>query len=59
MRPLAALEKLMRLIKGTGELSREVRLPPGYRVDRSDPEVFLALPRWGGGRPLQRSGRHH
>ncbi len=41
MRPLAALEKLMRLIKGTGELSREVRLPPGYRVDCSDPDVLV------------------
>ena len=40
MRPFDALEKLMRLIKGTGS-SRELRLPPGYRVDRSDPEVLV------------------
>jgi hypothetical protein len=30
----------MRLIGGTGA-SREVRLPPGYRVDRSDPDVLV------------------
>jgi hypothetical protein len=40
MRPFDALEKLMRLIKGTGS-SREVRLPPGYRVDRSDPDILV------------------
>ena len=40
MRPFAALEKLMRLIIGTGS-SREVHLPPGYRVDRSDPDVLV------------------
>jgi hypothetical protein len=40
MHPFAALEKLMRLIKGTAS-SREVRLPPGYRVDRSDPDVLV------------------
>ena len=28
------------MIKGTTS-SREVRLPPGYRVDRSDPEVLV------------------
>jgi hypothetical protein len=32
----------MRLIGGTGS-SREVRLPPGYRVDRSDPDVLVLL----------------
>jgi hypothetical protein len=42
MRPFAALEKLMRLIRGTGS-SREPRLPPGYRVDRSDPDVLVLL----------------
>jgi hypothetical protein len=31
----------MRLITGTGS-SREVRLPPGYSLDRSDPDI-LAL----------------
>jgi hypothetical protein len=40
MRPFAALEKLMRLITGTGS-SREVRLPPGYSLDRSDPDVLV------------------
>jgi hypothetical protein len=30
----------MRLIGGTGS-SRELRLPPGYRVDRSDPDVLV------------------
>jgi hypothetical protein len=30
----------MRLIGGTGS-SREVRLPPGYRVDRSDADVLV------------------
>ena len=30
----------MRLIGGTGA-SREVRLPPGYSLDRSDPDVFV------------------
>jgi len=32
----------MRLIGGTGA-SRELRLPPGYRVDRSDPDVLVLL----------------
>jgi hypothetical protein len=32
----------MRLIGGTGS-SKEVRLPPGYRVDRSDPDVWVLL----------------
>jgi hypothetical protein len=41
MRPFAALEKLMRLITGTGSSSREVRLPPGYSLDRSDPDVLV------------------
>jgi hypothetical protein len=40
MRPFAALEKLMRLITGKGS-SREVRLPPGYSLDRSDPDVLV------------------
>jgi hypothetical protein len=40
MRPFVALEKLMRLITGTGS-SREVRLPPGYSLDRSDPDVLV------------------
>jgi hypothetical protein len=30
----------MRLIIGTGS-SREGRLPPGYRLDRSDPDVLV------------------
>ena len=46
MRPFAALEKLMRLIVGTGA-SREVRLPPGYSLDHSDPDVLVLLcPYW-------------
>ena len=32
----------MRLIGGTG-VPREPRLPPGYRVDRSDPDVLVLL----------------
>jgi len=40
MRPFVALEKLMRLITGTGS-SREVRLPPGYSLDHSDPDVLV------------------
>jgi hypothetical protein len=40
MRPFVALEKPMRLIIGTGS-SREVRLPPGYSLDRSDPDVLV------------------
>jgi hypothetical protein len=40
MHPFAALEKLMRLIKGTAS-SREVRLPPDYRLDHSDPDVWV------------------
>ena len=30
----------MRLIGGTGS-SEEPRLPPGYTLDRSDPDVFV------------------
>jgi hypothetical protein len=30
----------MRLIGGTGA-SKELRLPPGYRVERSDPDVLV------------------
>jgi hypothetical protein len=30
----------MRLVGGTGS-SKEGRLPPGYRVDRSDPDVLV------------------
>jgi hypothetical protein len=30
----------MRLIGGTGA-SREVRLPPGYSLERSDPDVLI------------------
>jgi hypothetical protein len=32
----------MRLIGGTGA-SREVRLPPGYTLERSDPDVLVLL----------------
>jgi hypothetical protein len=40
MRPFAALEKPMRLIGGTGA-SREERLPSGYTLERSDPDVLV------------------
>jgi hypothetical protein len=32
----------MRLVRGTGA-SREVRLPPGYTLERSDPDVLVLL----------------
>jgi len=32
----------MRLVSETGS-SREVRLPPGYSLDRSDPDVLVLL----------------
>ena len=32
----------MRLIGGTGS-SKEGRLPPGYRIDHSDPDVLVLL----------------
>jgi hypothetical protein len=32
----------MRLIGGTGA-SRDPRLPPGYRLDRSDPDVLVLV----------------
>jgi hypothetical protein len=32
----------MRLVGGTGS-PEEPRLPPGYRVDRSDPDVWVLL----------------
>jgi hypothetical protein len=58
MRPFVALEKLMRLIKGTGS-SREVHLPPGYSLDRSDPDVLvLRSPDRAAVAPLQYPGRH-
>jgi hypothetical protein len=40
MHPFAVLEKLMQLIGGTGA-SREVRLPSGYTLDHSDPDVLV------------------
>jgi hypothetical protein len=40
MRPFVRLDNLMRLVGGTGAF-REVRLPPGYRVDHSDPDVLV------------------
>ena len=42
MRPFAALEKLMRLITGKGSPD-EPRLPPGYSLERSDPDVLVLL----------------
>jgi hypothetical protein len=32
----------MRLVGGTGP-SKELRLPPGYSLDRSDPDVLVLL----------------
>jgi hypothetical protein len=40
MNPLEVQRKSMRLVGGTGS-SKEGRLPPGYRVDRSDPDVLV------------------
>jgi hypothetical protein len=40
MRLFVVLENPLQLIGGTGA-SREVRLPPGYSLDRSDPDVFV------------------
>ncbi|MEJ7815439.1 MAG: hypothetical protein WKF53_09715 [Rubrobacter sp.] len=42
MRLFVALEKPMRLVGGTGS-SKEVRLPPGYSLDLSDPDVLVLL----------------
>ena len=42
MRPLLALETRWRLIGGTGA-SREERLPPGYTLDHSDPDVLVLV----------------
>jgi hypothetical protein len=33
----------MRLVGGTGSSKEQLRLPPGYRVDRSDPDVLVLL----------------
>jgi hypothetical protein len=41
MRPLVALENPRRLIGGTGTSKEQLRLPPGYRLDRSDPDVLV------------------
>jgi hypothetical protein len=40
MRLFVAPENPMRLVVGTGS-SKEPRLPPGYGLDRSDPDVAL------------------
>jgi hypothetical protein len=40
MRPLVALENPRRLIGGTGPF-KEGRLPPGYSLDHSDPDVLV------------------
>ena len=32
---------LMRLINGTGGQPEELRLPPSYRLDRSDPDLLV------------------
>ena len=59
----------MRLIGGTGS-PREVRLPPGYSLDRSDPDVLVLLcphgtvvarfSTWGAAaEAIEREGRKH
>ena len=40
MSPFQAREKPMRLLGGTGS-PQEPQLPPGYCLDRSDPDVFV------------------
>ena len=40
MRPFTAPENPMRMVAGT-ESSKEVRLPPGYSLDLSDPDVLV------------------
>jgi len=40
MRLFVASENPMRLVVGTGS-SKEPRLPPGYSLDRSDPDVLV------------------
>ena len=40
MRPFVAPENPMRLVVGTGS-PEEPRLPPGYALDRSDPDVLV------------------
>jgi hypothetical protein len=40
MRPLVALENPMRLVGRTGPF-KEGRLPPGYTLDHSDPDVLV------------------
>ncbi len=40
MRPFTAPESPMRSVGGTGS-SKELRLPPGYSLDLSDPEVLI------------------
>ncbi len=42
MRPFVAPENPMRLVGGTGS-SKELRLPPGYSLERSDPDVLVLL----------------
>ncbi|MBA2782773.1 MAG: hypothetical protein H0T74_07615 [Rubrobacteraceae bacterium] len=40
MRPFVAPENPMRSVGGTGS-SKELRLPPGYSLERSDPDVLV------------------
>jgi len=40
MRPFVAPENPMQLVVGTGS-SKESRLPPGYSLDHSDPDVLV------------------
>ena len=38
-----ALENPRRLIGGTGSSREQLPLPPGYRLDHSDPDVWVLL----------------
>jgi hypothetical protein len=42
MRLFVELEKPMRLVGATGS-SKQLRLPPGYSLDHSDPDVLVLL----------------
>ena len=42
MRPFVALKNPIGLVGETGS-SKEPRLPPGYSLDRSDPDVLVLL----------------
>ena len=43
MRPFVAPDNPMRLVGGTGPSEEQPRLPPGYVLERSDPDVLVLL----------------